>query len=311
MITAIVNPTSADGKTAQSWPHIRTALETELGRIRVYFTETRYHGAELAEKALRQGAATLIAVGGDGTVNEVVNGILRQSAAIIKQTKLAIILRGTGGDFAKSWKKPPSVPELARAIKHGTSHPCDAVNMRVNPPAGAPRERYYINVADIGLGGLVVDIVNNSPKYLGGPLSFFLAGLRATLFQYRNAPMQITVDGRMIHTDSAYYFVTVANGQYFGGGMHIAPSARCDDGALELVLVGNLRLPKKFYFAWKLYQGKAHELREVHVLRGRSLTISSPQPVFIEADGELAGTTDAEFNIVPHALNILGWKPRA
>jgi len=240
-----------------------------------------------------------------------VNGILRQSAAIIKQTKLAIILRGTGGDFAKSWKKPPSVPELARAIKHGTSHPCDAVNMRVNPPAGAPRERYYINVADIGLGGLVVDIVNNSPKYLGGPLSFFLAGLRATLFQYRNAPMQITVDGRMIHTDSAYYFVTVANGQYFGGGMHIAPSARCDDGALELVLVGNLRLPKKFYFAWKLYQGKAHELREVHVLRGRSLTIRSPQPVFIEADGELAGTTDAEFNIVPHALNILGWKPRA
>ncbi len=168
MITAIVNPTSADGKTAKTWPHIQTALETELVRIRVRFTKVRYHAADLAEEALHQGAATLIAVGGDGTVNEVVNGIFRQSAAVIKHTKLAIILQGTGGDFAKSWASPPAVPELAHAIKHGASHPCDAVNMRMNPlTAGALRERHYINVADIGVGGQVVDIVNNGPKYLG------------------------------------------------------------------------------------------------------------------------------------------------
>ncbi len=311
MITAIVNPASADGKTAQTWPHMQAALESELGPIQVQFTQKRYHAAELAEHAMHQGATTIIAVGGDGTLNEIVNGFCRQPDSLRRHTQLAIILQGTGGDFAKSWAVHPSMTELAYAITRKISHPCDVVNMRMNPVFDGPYKRYYINVADIGVGGQVVEIVNNSSKFLGGPLTFFLAGLRATLFQYRNAPMQITLDGQVIRSDSAYYFVAVANGQYFGSGMHIAPDARCDDGLFDVVLIGNLRLPTKFYFAWKLYRGRAYELRKVRVLRGQRLTINAPQPVFIEADGELVGTTDAQFEIVPAAINIVGWRPRS
>jgi diacylglycerol kinase family enzyme len=181
--------------------------------------------------------------------------------------------------------------------------------MRLNPIAGGRRERYYINVADVGVGGQVVEIVNNSPKFLGGTLSFFLAGLRATLFQYRNAPMHIELDGQVLSMNDLHYFVAVANGRYFGGGMHIAPDARCDDGLLDVVLIGNLTLPEKIHWASKLYRGKGGEIRKVRILRGRRLTISSPRKVFVEADGELVGTTDAQFEMVPAALNILGWTP--
>jgi diacylglycerol kinase family enzyme len=174
-----------------------------------------------------------------------------------------------------------------------------------------PSERYYVNVADVGVGGQVVDIVNNSSKSLGGVLSFFLAGLRATLFQYKNAPLHLELDGRIICTGVRHYFVAVANGRYFGGGMHIAPNARLDDGLLDIVLVGDLTLPEKVYFASKLYSGKAGKLRKVQMLRGHRLSIRSPHKVFIEADGELVGTTDAHFEVLPSALNVLGLTPRS
>jgi diacylglycerol kinase (ATP) len=310
MILAIVNPTSADGQTGKRWPQIHAALEAELGPVQAQFTKERYHAAAIAEHAVYQGATTIIVVGGDGTLNEVVNGLCA-SRATGQPVPLAIILQGTGGDFAKSWAVRPSVAELAQAIRENRTHPCDVVAMRLNPLADAPRVRYFINIADIGVGGQVVEIVNASSKWLGGTLTFFLASLRASLFQYRNAPMRITLDGQTIHADAAYYFVAAANAQYFGGGMHIAPAARCDDGLLDVVLVGNLSLPAKFYFAWKLYRGRAADLRAVRTLRGRRLSITSPRPVLIEADGELVGATDAFFEIMPAALSIVGWQPRS
>lgn len=310
MITAIVNPTSADGRTARRWPHLQAALETELGLFPVRFTQHRNHAVELAVDAVRDGASTILAVGGDGTVHEIINGLCRQPDSAFRRTRLAIFLQGTGGDFAKSWRVPASAAEMAAAIRQGHSHPCDVVKIRLRSLSGSSDERFAINVADIGVGGQVVELVNAAPKRFGGTVTFFLASLRATFFQYRNTPMRIELDGTPIQTDSAYYFVTVANGRYFGGGMHIAPAARCDDGLFDVVLVGNFHLPAKFYFAWKLYRGRAADLRRVHMARGTRLTIQAAQPVFIEADGELIGTTDATFSLLPAALNLVGWRPR-
>jgi YegS/Rv2252/BmrU family lipid kinase len=307
MITAIVNPASADGKTTKAWPAILAALETELGIVQVHFTKERYHAVELTRHAILQGATTVIAVGGDGTVNEVVNGLCRQESPSGPSGNLAIILRGTGSDFVRSWTSRQTIAEIAQAIKHNVSQPCDVVRAHVATLAGESAERYYINVADVGVGGQVVNIVNNSPKFLGGSLSFFLAGLRATLFQYRNAPLRIELDGRLVCEHTPHYFVAVANGQYFGGGMHIAPEACVHDGLLDVVMIGNLSLPEKVFFATKLYRGKAKELQRVNVARVRRVSIASPYPVFIEADGELIGTTDAHFEVLPSALNVLGW----
>ena len=308
MIAAIVNPASADGRTEKEWPAIRSALESELDPVKVFTTGARFHAAELARQVLKEGATTVVAVGGDGTINEVVNGFFEDGQPLNRDTRLAIILRGTGGDFVRSCSFPRTIPDLVQNLKQGKAQPCDVGRMVMEPVNGGPPERYFINVADVGVGGLVVDIVNNSPKFLGGTLSFFLAGLRATLFQYKNAPLRIEVDGKVMSEQTPHYFVAVANGTHFGGGMHVASEAKLNDGLLDVVVVGDLTLPEKILFAVKLYQGKVGQVKKVQICRGRQVNIRSRQKVFIEADGELVGTTDAQFEVLPSALHIIGLK---
>lgn len=308
MIAAIVNPASANGKTEKEWPAIRAALESEFDIVKAFFTGARFHAAELTRQVLKEGAITVIAIGGDGTLNEVVNGFFENGQPVNREARLAVLLRGTGGDFVRSCSFPRTIPEIVRSIKRRALQPCDLIRMMLEPLNSGPPERYCINVADVGVGGRVVNIVNNSPKSLGGTLSFFLAGLQATLFRYKNVPLRIELDGKVIRENTPHYFVAVANGSYFGGGMHIAPEAKLNNGLFEVVLVGNLTLPEKVYFALKLYLGKADQLEKVQVFRGRRLTISSPSEVFIEADGELVGRTNVTFEIIPSAINVVGLK---
>lgn len=309
MRVAIVNPKSADGRVADEWPAIRDALETETGHLEVLLTEGREHAVALTRKALKMGAETIIAVGGDGTVSEVVNGFFEQGVCLNPSAALGIVLRGTGGDLGRTHVLPRTLPEIAAALKIGNSRPWDVIRMELVDLDGAPSERYVLNIVDVGIGGHLADVVNKSPKFLGGPLTFFLAGLWTTFFYYRNAPLRIELDGAVLSEQTPHYFAAVANGTHFGGGMHIAPAARFDDGLFDVVLVGNLTLPEKFYFAYKLYQGQAGQLTKVRIHRGRHLRISSPRAVLIEADGELVGHTDAAFDLLPAAINVIGVRP--
>lgn len=306
MIAAIVNPTSAHGKTGQEWSAIRSALESGLGKFKAFLTETRLHAVELTRQALKSGAKTVISVGGDGTLNEVVNGFFEDGKPLNNSAALAVVSRGTGADFVRSCAFPDTIHEIAHTIKAETPQPCDLIRTTLKPVDGAPCERYLINVADVGVGGSVVDIVNKSSKILGGTLSFFLAGLRATLWEYKNAPLRIELDGALLSENLPHYFVAVANGSYFGGRMHVAPDAKLNDGLFDVVLVGDLTLPEKIRFATKLYRGQAGQLRKIRLLRGTCLKVTSHDDVFIEADGELVGTTDALFEIVPSAIKLVG-----
>jgi len=306
MIAAIVNPASANGKTGKEWTAIKSTLKSELGKIETFLTKTRLHAVELTRQALKSGAETVISVGGDGTLNEVVNGFFEDGKPLNGSAALAVISRGTGSDFARSCAFPNTIREIAHTIKTCVPQSCDVIRMILEPVDGAPRERYFINVADVGVGGLVVDIVNRSSKILGGTLSFFLASLRATLLEYKNAPMQIELNGELISGNTPHYFVTIANGSYFGGRMHIAPDAKLNDGLFDVVLAEDLTLVEKIRFATKLYRGKAGQLNKIRLLRGTRLKVTSDKDVFIEADGELVGKTDALFEILPSAIRLIG-----
>jgi diacylglycerol kinase (ATP) len=226
MIAAIVNPSSANGKTGKEWSAIQSVLESELGKINVFLTKSQLHAVELTRQALKLGAKTVLSVGGDGTLNEVVNGFFEDDTPLNSTATLAIISRGTGADFVRSCAFPNTLHEIAYAIKTGTPQPCDVIRVTLKPVEGALRKRYVINVADVGVGGLVVNFVNGNSKYLGGTLSFFLASLRATLWEYKNVPLRIELDGELISENIPHYFVAIANGSYFGGRMHIAPHAK-------------------------------------------------------------------------------------
>lgn len=307
MIAAIINPTSANGKIGREWPAMRERLEREVGPLEAFLTEGRGHAISLTRRAVKMGAATILSIGGDGTLHEVVNGCFEHGELIHPAASIAVLLRGTGGDFARTLPEfPRTLPALIQALKSIQPQPCDVIRMQMTPLNADRAERYFINLADVGVGGQLADAVNASPKILGGPLTFFLAGLWISLFRYHNAPLHIELDGQVISAGARHYFAAIANGTHFGGGMHIAPDANYQDGLFDVVLVGNLTLPEKFYFAYKLYQGQAGQLRKVRIIRGRHLRITSPEKVFIEADGELVGQTDATFDILPGAINVFG-----
>jgi len=305
MIAAIVNPKSANGRTEREWGSIKAALEVELGEVKGFMTEKNLHAIELTREALKQGAETVVSIGGDGTLNEVVNGFFENGEPINPAAKLAVILRGTGSDFVRSLDYPKEISEIARVIKNRPAKSCDLILARVNPLADAPAKRYFINIADLGIGGAMAIIMDRSSKVLGGKMSFFLGALRATLL-YKNKLMKIELDGEVIGEDEAQYFVAVANGKYFGGGMFVAPDARMDDGLMDIVLTGNLTLFEKVKLSRMIYRGESEKIGKIRSFRGKHLKITTDEVVFIEADGELVGKADAEFVVLPKMINLIG-----
>ncbi len=304
MLAAIVNPKSAGGKTAKEWPEMQRILKAELGALDVRLTEHRLHAVELTRQALKSGAETVVAIGGDGLLNEVVNGFFEHGRPLNHAATLAFFSRGTGSDFIRSWDRAISFQEFVHAVKNSVSQACDVIRIRLNPIDGTLKERHCINMADVGIGGLVVEMVNRRPKFLGGTISFLLSGIQAGL-THKNFPLELELDGEPLGDYARHFLVGIANGSYFGGGMHLAPQAKLDDGVFDLVVVGDLTIPEKIRFAVKLYKGQIGDMPKVRLLQGKRLTVRSKEYVFIEADGELAGMCDAVFELLPAAIELV------
>ena len=304
MIAVIVNPKSAGGKTAQEWPQMQKILNAEFEPLEVCVTEHRLHATTLTRQALKSGAETVIAIGGDGMLNEVLNGFFEHGNALNQSAKLAFFSRGTGSDFIRSWGQAASFQDFVRTVKGDISQACDVIRIRLYSSDGKPEERYCINMADAGVGGLVVEMVNRRSKFIGGTLSFLLAGIQAAL-THKNFPLELELDGKMLGAEAPHFLVGIANGSYFGGGMQLAPQAKLDDGLFDVVVAGDLTIPEKIHFAVKLYKGQIGELPKVRVLRGKHLEIRSQEHVFIDADGELVGTCNAMFDLLPAAISLI------
>ena len=149
---------------------MQTMLESELGALDVCVTEHRLHAVELTRQALKSGAESVVAIGGDGMLNEVVNGFFEHGQPLNHSATLAFFSRGTGSDFARSWEWTCSFQEFVQELRRNVSQNCDVIRIRLSSLHGAPEERYCLNMADVGIGGLVVEMVNRRPKVLGGDL---------------------------------------------------------------------------------------------------------------------------------------------
>lgn len=306
VIAAIINPQSAGGKTGKRWGVMKERLERELGPLTVLETQQKLDAIDLTRQALQNGADTIISVGGDGTLNEVVNGFFMNGARLRPAAKLAVLLHGTGSDFVKTCRLPHTIERLTRAIIKGDSSSCDVVRATLKPIADKPSERYFINVADVGIGGPVVDLIDKRSKRWGGKLTFLLTGIWMTL-RSQNFMMHVTLDGEIICEGQPLYFAAIANGKYFGSGMYIAPEADLNDGMFDVVLAGDFSLfEKAFKILPRLYTGKIGQLKKIRMFKGKRLHISAEHPHLIETDGELVGKTDALFEILPSAIQILG-----
>lgn len=299
----IVNPASANGRTGKHWPELQARLVAEGLAFDWQFTSGPRHATELARQAIGKGYRTIVSVGGDGTTNEIVNGFFTPDGAPLNpDVTLGILPQGTGGDLGRYLKLRKGTDDAIRRLIAGVSRQIDLG--RVTLTVGGQRQsRMYINIADVGLGGDTCNRVNTTTKAFGGFISFLWAML-ATVATYRNKQMTVSVDGRQIMSGKSMTTV-VANGQFFGGGMHIAPEAQLDDGLFDVVVVADLSKPELIANLSRLYNGTILTHPKVSLVRGRHVAIHCPDAV-VEVDGEYGGTADAEFDLVPRALRFLG-----
>lgn len=297
----IVNPASRCGTTRSIWQRAEKLLSSWGWEYQWAFTEGPNHATSMSTSALEQGYQLVVAVGGDGTLHEVINGFFRQGKPIKEEASLGLLPSGTGTDFAKALGIPRSMREAARRLLRGKSHRLDLGMMSCQDLKGNRMQRLFANIAEGGLGAATVQRVNARPKK-GGTFTF-LAGTIRTLVGYRNRRLQVTVDDQTERRINAI-IVIVANGRFFGGGMKIAPQAEPDDGLFDIVLVKDLSRLQILRNLYRIYTGSHIELPEVEVLRGKKVILEPDEDLLLEADGELLGKAPAEFTILPRAVRV-------
>jgi diacylglycerol kinase (ATP) len=295
----IVNPVAGARSTRRKWPVISRLLEGIGLSFDFAYTEGVGHAMELARVAASDGYRCLVAVGGDGTVNEVANGILSSTKA--KATALGVVSTGTGSDFARSAGLERDYTTACTRLTSTKRLTID-VGLVSYQRDGRTQERFYINSAGVGFDAAVVRETERLPKFFGGTIPY-VAGMLRTLVGYKNKQITLKLgDGEERHR---VLNVAVANGNYMGGGMRVAPDAALDDSLLDVVVIGDfgkLELLKEFP---KVYKGAHVSLPKVSIKKAKNVSIESTEPMLVYADGELLGECPASFRVVPRALSLV------
>jgi len=295
----IVNPVAANGKVGKTWPRVRNYLQSQGVSFDFALTEYPTHAITLAWDALQKGVRTIVAFGGDGTLNEVLNGVFREGP--VADVTLGAIPGGTGSDFTRSLDISRDPVEAVKRLLRGQTRLVDVGEIQCIKD-GKPTRRYFINVAGMGFDAEVAERSNRMPKFMGGTIPY-LFNLVISLISYRNKRFRITLDDRTIEQKA--YLLIVAIGKYFGGGMFIAPDAELDNGLFDVIVVGDMSKLEFIANVPRVYKGTHIDHPKVDAYKARRVEIRCDERASIEAEGEIAGMAPATFIIHPKAVKVL------
>lgn len=300
--TVIVNPKSQGGRLGKRW----TEISETIGRAFPFdeaITQAQGDATRLVREALRAGAERIVAIGGDGTINEVVNGFFDDAGtSIAPEASLGLIPFGTGGDFRRTFHLPTEVADAAAVIAANHRKKIDVGRLTFVASNGDPAHRMFANIASFGVSGVVDRLVNESGKKLGR-MSFLWAAARAT-WSYKNQRVQMTFDGTD-RVDATVNTVAIANGKYFGGAMKVAPDAEPDDGLFDVVALGDFGFGDVLVNSRRIYKGTHLAMEKVTTRRARVVEAEPVDPsavVELDIDGESPGRLPARFELLPGAL---------
>ncbi len=298
----IVNPRSQGGAAGKDWPHLAERIRRALPFEDV-FTAAPGDATRLAREALQSGAERVVALGGDGTINEVGNGFFVDGKPIAPGAAMGILPYGTGGDFRKTVHIPKDFDDAVKVLAADHRRTIDVG--RIDLANGGVR--MFVNIASFGLSGVVDRVINKSKKRFG-KLSFFAATTKA-MFEYDNQRVRLIFDGDAAGAvEMTISTVAVANGRYFGGGMYIAPNAEVDDAVFDVVALGDLGLTDLVFKSNRLYKGTHLTMKECSVRRAKVVRAEPVEPggvVELDVDGETPGILPATFTVVPAALQLV------
>ena len=292
----LVNPASDNGATGRRWPEIARRAATRGLDGDTLFSEAPGHLSVLAREAALGGATLLVVVGGDGSVNEVANGIHD-----LDEPEIAVIPRGTGWDFVRTYGIPHKLDGALEVALRGQTRTIDLGRARYRAWDGAEAESYFANVASAGMSGAIAQRANETTKALGGKVSYLWATL-AVFSGWENSELRVSVDDEI--RGGRMHDVVVANGRCFGGGMKICPAAEPDDGLFDVLTIGDLTKRDLLTTLPKTFWGGHLPHPKAELLRGAVVSVDSTEPLPVELDGEQPGTTPVRFEIVPRALRV-------
>jgi len=317
-IHAIVNPKAAGGRTLTDWPAMERDLYDRIGPVETVLTAGPGAATPLTRRALEEGADLILAVGGDGTISEAVNGFFDEEGnRLPSKAEFAFITSGTGGDFRKTfeigagWKA--GVDALIVAIEGERRRVVDLGRLTYRDAGGAERVRHFVNIASFGLSGKVVSKVNSAryTKAFGGKASFLINSLLAAVFYGpRRVALRLedaageTIYDEVLRVGTA----AICNGQYFGGGMRMGPQADPGDGLFDIVVLTDTGLLDMLGNTGQIYEG-THIHHPKTLSRRAARVIAEPAPgehraVLLDVDGEQPGRLPARFEIVPGGLTL-------
>jgi YegS/Rv2252/BmrU family lipid kinase len=300
----VVNPKSQGGATGKRWPELAARLRKHFA-FEDAITSGPGDATRLTREALAGGVERVVALGGDGTINEVVNGFFTDGTPVAPTAALGVIPYGTGGDFRRTMNLSTELDDAAATIAADSRRTIDVGRIEYTTPDGGTTARMFANICSFGISGVVDRLVNQSKKRFGR-LSYALATARATLFQYDNQRVHLRFDDDPASaTDVTINTVAVANGRYFGGAMKVAPDAEVDDGVFDVVCLGDFGKAEILFKGTRVYKGAHLTMDKVTSRRARIVDATPVDPgatVEIDLDGENVGRLPARFTIVPRAL---------
>ena len=302
--SVIVNPRAGNGRTEKIWPNIEFALKQSIGSFQTEQTSCQGDAILLTRHALESGATRIVAIGGDGHLNEVLNGFIENDVQLNSQATLSFVMTGTGCDFQRSLGVSGMWEPAVEKLKDAQVRQIDVGKVSYTAPEKTQQIRYFINIASFGLSGAADHYIDNSSlgKYFGGTILYLWATIK-TVFTHPNQTIRYRIDDgpqKEIRTRLAL----LANGRYFGGGMHAAPEAELDDGLLDLLMLKEISLVKFLWHLPKIYMGTHLKLPVVYFQKVRKFTALSSEQVILDIDGESPGTLEATFEILPRILKL-------
>jgi YegS/Rv2252/BmrU family lipid kinase len=299
----IANPKAGSNRVLDEWPIISEQLSNFGIEYEVIFSKHKYHSVELAVKAIREGYRKLIAVGGDGTIHEVVNGIFFQKEVDTSEITLAVIPAGSGNDWMKMYDVTTDYKQSVGAIAGGKTIFQDICKVDV-VESMVPQTRYMINVAGVGYDAMICHYCNKMKEDGKTGAILYVKSAVKSFFKIRAKVFKVIVDGKEFFKGRVFS-TAFGIGRYSGGGMSQVPDAVVNDGLVNLTIIEKIPKLSIILNFGKLFKGSIYTIKGVYHTVGKRISIFSEVDDSVEVDGEVIGTTPLELSVLPQALRVV------
>ena len=301
----VVNPKAGSNKGQEDWPEIKRLLESAEIDFEFVITTHQRHAIQLVQEAIEKGFRKFISVGGDGTLNEVINGIFTKHQDLAAEIKLGVITVGTGNDWGRTHQMPDSYTEMVEVINAGKLYNHDIGKAKYRY-GNDDESRYFINIAGMGFDAMVAKRVNTLKKKGYRGLMVYMFSLLSSLIQFKPAKLTIFSENEKIYSNSTF-LASIGICRFNGGGMKLLPDAIPDDGLFDLTIIRKVPRLKVLANIKNVFDGSFVKLKEVERFREKNFTVVSdpPHALNLETDGESLGNSPLDFEVLPQAIRMI------